>query len=148
MAKLLILGPSYRRKTDPQPLPAIERYDGVYYRIVRKYMDKIRKKEIDVIIITEDLEIVDYKTPLPYKPPRGKTWHNFALSKREIEEKMHHVKEKIEEIIRSKRYEEVFIVLNKNYLNLLPDISPYVRSIIISSGGFGSKAKELKSWIG
>ena len=144
MAKLLILGPSYRRKTDPQPLLAIERYDGVYYRIVSKYMDKIRKKKIDIIIITEDLEIVDYKTPLPYKPPKGKTWRNLTLSRELIEEKKEKLQERLVKIIKTRKYEEVFIALNKTYQKILPEITV---KTLKDFKGLGPKARALKEWI-
>ena len=85
MAKLLILGPSFRRNSNPELIPAIERYDGLYYRIVRKYMNKLKKKDIDVIIITEDLNVLFPETKIPYKPPVGEKWRTLPPTSRDPE---------------------------------------------------------------
>jgi len=83
MAKLLILGPSYRRNPSPDPLPAIERYDGLFYRIVRKYVDKLREKDVDVITITEDLDMIAPETKISYKPPVGDRWRSLPLMEKD-----------------------------------------------------------------
>jgi len=146
MAKLLILGPSYRRNTSPEPLPAVERYDGLFYRIVRRNMDKVKKKDIDIIIITEDLELVTPETKLPYKPPVGNKWRTIPPTAKDPE-KIEKLRNQILEIVKSKKYDEIFIALNKYYQALLPDLTPYAKKIIADSKGLGSKAKTLKQWL-
>ena len=146
MAKLLILGPSYRRNTSPELLPAIERYDGLFYRIVRRNMDKVKEKGIDIIIITEDLELVTPETKLPYKPPVGNKWRTMPPVSRNPE-KIEKLRNQILEMVKSRKYDEIFIVLNKHYQALLPDLTPYTKKIIATSRGLGSKAKELKEWL-
>lgn len=37
-ARLLILGCSLRKRSDDMPLPAIERYDGVAYRVLQRHL--------------------------------------------------------------------------------------------------------------
>ena len=147
MPKLLILGPSYMRKINPNLLPAIERYDGIYYRIVRKYMDKIKKKRIDIIIITEDLELLQSNSLLPYKSPKGKDWRSLALPKELIEKKQKEIRRKLLRLIESKHYDEIFIVLNKHYKKILPDLTPYTSRVISDFRGLGHKAQALKEWI-
>ena len=146
MAKLLILGSSYRRNPSPEPLPAIERYDGQFYRIVRKYMDKLREKNIDVIIITEDLDVVTPEMKLPYKPPTGERWGLFQPRVKDSE-KVRRLQEQILEIVKSKRYDEIFVALNKYYRQLLPDLTPYANKVIAYSKGFGEKMRYLKEWL-
>ena len=146
MAKLLILGPSYRRNPSPEPLPAIERYDGQFYRIVRKYMDELREKDVDVIIITEDLDVVTPEMKLPYKPPTGDQWKVFQPSVKDSE-KVRKLQEQILEVVKSKRYDEIFIALNRYYRQLLPDLTPYANKVIAYSKGFGKKMRYLKEWL-
>ncbi len=146
MARLLILGPSYRRNTSPEPLPAIERYDGLFYRIVRKNMDKMKEKGIDVIIITEDLEVVTPETKLPYKPPVGSKWRTLPPTSRDPE-KIEKMQRQILEIVKSRKYDEIFIALNKHYQALLPDLTPHTKKIISDFEGLGRKAKSLKEWL-
>ena len=50
--KLLIMPPSYRRKTDPD-LSAIERYDGVLYRVLKK---NLKSSNVDVLVLTDNFK--------------------------------------------------------------------------------------------
>jgi len=146
MSKLLILGPSFRRNPDPQPLPAIERYDGLFYRIVGKHIDKLREKGIDVIIITEDLDIVAPEIKLPYKPPVGENWKSLPPIEKDPE-KIKLLRSRILELVKEKKYEEIFIALNKHYQELLPDLTAYVEKVITSFKRIGPKAQALKQWL-
>jgi hypothetical protein len=65
---LLILGPSFRRNKRSEPLPALERYDGLFFRVARKYLGNA--KDVDVIVMKDDLTLVDGTAPLTYEPPR------------------------------------------------------------------------------
>jgi len=146
MAKLLILGPSYRRNPSPKPLPAIERYDGLFYRIVRKHADKLREKDIDVIIVTEGLDVVTPDTKLPYKPPVGESWRSLPPIKKDPE-KVELLRSRILELVRRREYEEIFVALNKRYQELLPDLEAYTQKVIASFKGIGPKAQALKQWL-
>jgi len=145
MAKLLILGPSYRRSTSQELLPAIERYDGLFYRIVRRNMDKVKEKGIDIIIVTEDLELATPEIKLPYKPPMGNMWRTLPPVSRDPE-KIEKLRSQILEIVK-KRYDEIFIALNKHYQTLLPDLTPYTKQTVLDLRGLGSKARTLKEWL-
>jgi len=146
MPKLLILGPSYRRNPSPEPLPAIERYDGLFYRIVRKYIDKLKEKDIDVIIVTEDLDVVTPETKLPYKPPVGESWKTLPPIEKDPE-KIKLLRIQILKLIERRRYEEIFVALNRYYQALLPDLAAYTGKIIASFRGIGPKAQALKQWL-
>ena len=146
MPKLLILGPSYRRNPSPEPLPAIERYDGLFYRIVRKYIDKIKEKDIDVIIVTEDLDIVTPEMKLPYKPPVGERWKTLPPIEKDPE-KVKLLRNQILKLVKERRYEEIFVALNRYYQVLLPDLAAYTGKMIVSFKGIGPKAQALKQWL-
>lgn len=146
MARLLILGPSYRRNPSPEPLPAIERYDGLFYRIVRRQMNRLREKDIDIIILTEDLDIVTPETKLPYKPPVGESWRSLPPIKKDPK-KIELLRSRILELIRRREYEEIFVALNKRYQKLLPDLKAYTRKVLANFKGLGPKAQALKQWL-
>jgi len=146
MAKLLILGPSYRRNTSPEPLSAIERYNGLFYRIIENNMDKVREKRVDIITVTEDLEVVTPETKLPYKPPTGSGWRILTPATRDPE-KIGKLRSQILKIVKNKEYDEVFIALNKHYQQLLPDLTPHTKKVIAGFKGLGAKAKALKEWL-
>jgi len=143
VAKLLILGPTYRRSTSPEPLPAIERYDGLLYRIARKNMGKVKEKGIDIVIVTEDLEVVTLETKLPHKPPAGSKWRTLPPTIMDSE-RIEKLRNQVLEIVRSKKYDEIFVALNKHYRQLLPDLAPYTKEVMADFEGLGAKAKALK----
>ena len=51
---------------------------------MRKYLDILREKDLDIIIITEELDIVTPGTKLPYKPPVGESWRRLPPIKGDI----------------------------------------------------------------
>ncbi|MEM3551788.1 MAG: hypothetical protein QXV01_11940, partial [Candidatus Bathyarchaeia archaeon] len=51
MKKLMIISGSMRLLKEPEePIPAIQRFDGVFVRLVRKYSKKLR--DIDIYILS------------------------------------------------------------------------------------------------
>jgi len=109
-------------------------------------MDKVKEKCIDVIIITEDLEVATPETRLPYKPPVGNRWKTMPPASKDPE-KIEKLRSRILEMVKNKRYDEIFIALNKHYQALLPDLTPYTTKIISNFKGLGPKAKSLKEWL-
>ena len=146
LAKLLILGPSYRRNTSPEPIPAIECYNGLFYRIIKNSMGKVREKGIDVVIVTEDLEVISPETKILCKPPAGEKWKTMPPTIKDSE-KIEKLQSQILEIVKNRVYDEVFIALNKHYQQLLPDLTPHTKKVIAGFKGLGAKAKALKEWL-
>jgi len=145
MRKLLILGPSYRRKVSKEVLPALERYDGVFFRVAKKYLPS--SKNVDLLIMTDDLVLVDPSTPLSYQPPRGSRWVELNLPK-EIVVKARKENQKIlSKILRTYNYSEIFIAMGRRFAEALPDLRQYDVKVIFPAGGLGPKAQALKKWI-
>ncbi|RLF13932.1 MAG: hypothetical protein DRN06_07890, partial [Thermoprotei archaeon] len=57
------------------------------------------------------------------------------------------IHDKLITLLMAKKYEEIFIALNKHYRKLLPDLTPYAKRIHAEFSGFGNKAEALKRWI-
>lgn len=144
--RLLILGPSFRRRKDNGFLPAFDRFDGLFFRVARKYLADI--KGVDVIVMVDDLTLVDGNAPLPYCKPAGSEWGK----QRFVGEVLEKAKVKNEEFLRKKlkdrRYSEVYLAMGKQYAEALPDLEKYdVIVVFPTSGGLGPKAKALKEWV-
>ena len=147
MAKrLLILGPSFRRNKANESLSALNRYDGVFFRVARKYLGKV--KDVDVVVMRDDLTLVDGDAPMPYIPPIGDVWGRRSFSKEELEKAKEKNEDFLDKKIKRKEYSEVFIAMGKKYAKALPDLSRYdVRVIFPTHGGPGPKARSLKEWL-
>jgi len=70
--RLLVLGPSFRRRKGEGLLPALKRFDGIFFRVARKYLESV--KDVDVVVMRDDLTLVEGEASLPYNPPKGDKW--------------------------------------------------------------------------
>jgi hypothetical protein len=127
-------------------LPALERFDGLFFRVARKYLGSV--KDVDVVVMTDDLTLVDGDTPLPYREPMGSEWGKLRLS-REILEKAKASNEKfLEKKLRNGQYLEVYLAMGRQYAHALPDLMKFgIKVVFPTSGGPGPKAQVLKQWI-
>jgi hypothetical protein len=144
--RLLVLGPSFRRRRDEGPLPALERFDGLFFRVARKCLDNI--KDVDVLVMVDDLTLVDGTTPLAYREPVGAKWGGRRVPKEALEKARAINKRVLEERLKSGQYLEVFLAMGKEYAKALPDLAKFgVKVVFPTSGGPGPKAQALRRWI-
>jgi hypothetical protein len=143
---LLVLGSSFRRNTGKAPLSACERFDGLFFRIARKYL-KIAKG-VDVAVMLDDLTLVDGSTLLPYMEPEGTKWGGQLISKPLIENALEKNCKYFRLKFKNKKYDEVFLSMGKKYATTIPDLTDYgVKLIFPTNGGLGPKALALKEWL-
>jgi hypothetical protein len=144
--RLLILGPSFRRRRDESPLPALERFDGPFFRVARKHLSNA--KDVDVLVMTDDLMLVDTTTPLTYREPVGTKWGGQRPSEEALERSKAVNERILEEKLKSGQYSEVFLAMGKEYAKALPDLARFgVKTVFPTGGGPGPKAQALKLWI-
>jgi len=143
---LLILGPSFRRKKSSVPLPAIERYDGLFFRVARKYLKDT--KDVDVAVMIDDLSLVDSIAPLPNTEPEGQHWGARKILIDVVERAKVKNRDFLDKKLRRRRYSEVFISMGKDYAKALPALDQYALEVIFpTSGGPGPKARALSEWL-
>ena len=144
--RLLILGSTFRRNPSSVALPALERYDGVFFRVARKHLKRVR--DVDVVVMVDDLTLVDGNSFLPYVQPSGEIWGKQSFSKDIYEEAMMKNDAFLNKKLGGGRYAEVFIAMGKKYAEALPDLSYYNLKVVFPTyGGLGPKAAALKEWI-
>jgi|Deesub1362B_J571_1020462.scaffolds.fasta_scaffold00363_10 hypothetical protein len=143
--KLLIMPPSYRRRPDTKPLPAIKRYDGVLYRVLRR---NLKSDNVDILVLTEDLELVWADEELPYKRPKGEdNWSGFGpkdVPAEVVERNVEFLKKVFE-----KDYDEVFVALGEKFRKAIGEIEKITDAKVtyISGKGLGPYAQCLKAWL-
>jgi len=144
--RLLVLGPSFRRDRRGGLLSAVERFDGLFFRVARKYLGSVR--DVDVVVMVDDLTLVDGKTPLPYKEPQGNEWGKQRFSDKALGEAKKKNEEFLSKRLRNRKYSEVFLSMGKQHAEALPDLSGYgVKVVFPTAGGPGPKAKALREWL-
>ena len=144
--RLLVLGPSFRRRKDSGLLSALERFDGLFFRVARKYLGSVR--DVDVVVMVDDLTLVDGDAPLAFREPEGSEWGKQKFSKEVLEKAKAQNEEFLKKKLKNGRYSEVYLAMGKQYAEALPDLERYgVKIVFPTSGGPGPKAQALKEWI-
>lgn len=127
-------------------MPALERYDGLFFRVARKYLNRI--KGLDIVVMIDNLTLIDASTFIAYTEPEGTHWGTKIVSSEILERAETNNKAFLEKKLKKGRYKEVFISMGKEYAKALPDFSRYnVKVIFPSTGGPGPKAQALKNWL-
>jgi len=145
--RLLILGPSYKRQTNPELLQAIERYDGVFFRVTRKNK---HGDDTKVLILTENLTLLDANDRIPFMPPKGGMWDqsNTISHQTSYISKMRLENSKIiGRTIDENNIEEIFVAMGAIFRKALPDFSEFNTRVILPHGGLCPTAKSLKQWL-
>jgi hypothetical protein len=146
-SKLLIIGPSFKRKDEKELMPAIDRYDGVFYRVTRK---NLHDENVIILIQTEDLKLIKSSDKIPYLKPKGEIWsqsNKINYSEKHVKQMIKENSNLINNTIKDNNICEIFVAVGANFRKALPDLNYFNGDIIYPSGGLGPTAKLLKEWL-
>ena len=147
--KLLIVAESYRRAKEPtEPIPAIERYNGVFFRVIRSLERKGKLRGIDVIIISTTFGVLNIHSKIPYYEPKKGPW-GFISKEGDFQPKRNQILRKLKSILRKRKYEEIYVNLGRGYSELVKGFEGFADAQITHAVGSGliPKASHMKSWI-
>jgi len=145
--KLIIITTSYRlNKENTEPIPAIERFDGVYFRLLRKHIREGRLRNVDILIVSEKFGLIWAKDKVPYYEVHGKMG-SLSLDKKTTEKIRKENLQKLKKIVN--RYSEIYVNVGREYLKLIEGFEKFTTSkVTYASGkGLGPKASHMKEWI-
>ena len=137
---LLILACSGRKFKKKYPTPALELYDGVNYRVIKKtFRDNGRPENLIIKILSAKYGLID---------------ESFNIRNYDLRfDKKTSAKEKFETIFRLNLVDpipkEIFVNLGKDYLPAISGINEIFpkTKITYANGGIGVKMKEMKNWL-
>jgi len=144
------MGPSFRRNENMTPIPALKRYEGLLFRVARANLTNLR--DVEVLVMKDDLTLVDSRTLLPYSHPEGYTWSKYHIPKEVIPDAKKRNERTLVRKLGKGNCSEVFIAMGKKYAESLPDVSWIARTFSIKvhfpiGRGPGDKAQALKEWL-
>jgi hypothetical protein len=143
MARCLILSCTQAKRGDERPLPALERYDGPAFRVVRRFLREADPalRDVDVYVlsaryglISANQRIADYDQQMT--PTRAAELRSKVLGR-------------LQEIL-SQGYGEVFLSLGRSYLqavNGFEALVPDGTRVTVSRDAAGRRLTELKRWL-
>ena len=140
MNKLLIVACSGRKFKNKTPTPALELYDGVNYRVIKKtFKEQGRPDNLTIKILSAKYGLIDEKEPIKN--------YDVRFNKKTATER------NTETINRLKSLDpipdEIFVNLGKTYLLATYGIKDIFTdtNIAYAKGGIGVKMKEMKNWL-
>ena len=141
--RLLILSCSQRKHTSQDLLPAIERYNGPLFFVLRRFIRECpcEAKQLDVHILSAAYGLIpeDFPTPL----------YNQKMDLPRAVELRSQVKTTFSGILQN-NYASICFVLGKTYLKTLEgllDLIPTFTESIVPYGPIGKKQTQLKKWL-
>lgn len=141
--KLLLIACSNRKIRTKGLLPAIQRYDGVTYRVIRKAMrEGYFPPNVDIKILSAKFGLIDANKQISYYDRRMDRERAIGLRPQVLHD--------LQKIFRGNEHSEVFVNLGKTYIlaiNGLHDIVGHNVRVESACGGIGSRAKQMKQWL-
>ena len=140
MSTLIIISCSERKLRKPRtPIPAIERYDGVFYRLIRKAQREGRLvPSLSLVILSAKYGLLRPQSPISHYEQR--------IDATRIPILRPGVQGKLKALLRRKRFEHIYVNLGKAYEPLIDGIAE-IEEGVWAVGGIGTRAQTLRNWI-
>lgn len=142
--RLLILACSRRKLSIPEPIPAIDRYDGPLFRTLRKYLrqEPDRGQALDVAILSAHYGLIRGADPtLDYD--KRMTPARAAL----LQPSVH---TEIQQFFSARPYDQLFISVGQEYAPVIGHTERIVPSncvTTVATGSHGQRQAEMYRWL-
>jgi hypothetical protein len=140
--RLLILSCSERKATAPDRLPAIDRYDGPAFRVLRKYLRDGLPGVPTVLILSAKYGLIAAERRIP--------WYNQRLSASSAKTLRPGVLETARCVLGSRPWRSVAVCAGKEYrsaLDGLAELLPQGAHMHLLAGGLGKRLTALRDWL-
>ncbi|MGA9380254.1 MAG: DUF6884 domain-containing protein, partial [Phormidium sp.] len=142
MKDLLIINCSKSKYSDVEILPALERYNGVAFRVVRKFLQQKNADYLDIFILSAKFGLISSKELIPD--------YDQKMDKRRSQELQSSVNAKFCELLQSGIYKRCLLCVSQDYLQIFNDyekIIPETLTVTIATGTIGKKLSILHQWL-
>lgn len=140
MRRLLILSCSAAKRPDAGLLPAIERYDGPRYRILRRYLRTHPGTELDVWVLSAEFGLIPGGEPIPT--------YDRVLTRARAAELAPQISAALPRAAGD--HAAAFVVAGAAYVGALARCCGGIRPgfvLRVAPGGVGAKNGHLKRWL-
>lgn len=141
--RLLILFCSQRKQPSQESLPAINRYNGPLFFVLRRFLRECPRqaRQLDVYILSAAYGLIpgDFPTPL----------YNHKMNTSRVFELQSQVSTTFSDILQD-NYASICFVLGKTYMKAfegLQHLIPALTESIVAYGPIGKKQTQLKKWL-
>jgi len=142
--RLLILSCSQRKRPDPGLLPAIERYDGPSFRVLRRFLREHRDttEQLDVFILSAVYGLIPAQHPIPD--------YNRIMTSQCAAELRDNLLNGIGALFNTNVYSGLCLAMSKVYLTAIedwPTLVPPGIQVTLADGQQGVRLARLKRWL-
>jgi Family of unknown function (DUF6884) len=142
MRRLLILACSQRKNPDGCVLPALARYDGPTFRVLRKFLREAPEEAPVVLIISAKYGLIN-STRMVHD-------YDLQLSASRADHLRPAVLKRLRRVLRSGRWESIGLCVGKRYAAALEgaeSILPREAKVEVLNGGLGRRLTSLRRWL-
>jgi hypothetical protein len=140
---LLILACSSRKRPDAALLPAVERYTGVNFSVMRKAQREGNlPPNLDILILSARYGLLRPDTPIPYYDHRMTSMRARALQEE--------ASSALDMHLTNNPYQALFVNLGRTYLMALvcsQQLSRLHSCTTFAHGGIGQRMAQMKRWL-
>jgi len=147
---LLILSESISKQREPEePITAIDRYTGVFFKVFKKFKRERSIKNIDLIIISQRYGVIKSTTKIPYyevtPASEGGFGQRLSLREEEIKNLLVNNLKSIQKITEKGKYSRIIVCVGQSYLRLIQGFEDQTKAEVIhvTGKGLGPKARNL-----
>ena len=137
------------KKEPVSPIPAVERYDGVFFRQFRKYRREGKLRHTDLVIISPKKGILLANTLVPYEEPYAGKMGDLKSANPDTDLRRRENLRQLNKILQ-RNYSEIYVNCGQQFLQLIEGFQELTSAKITlaEGGGLGPKAAHMKEWIG
>ena len=142
MDRLLILSCSQRKAPWEDDLPAIERYDGPAFRVLRRYLRTHSDDSLAVLILSAKFGLIEAERKIP--------WYDERLSPASAVGLRRQVGETAARMLQSRSWRAVGICAGREYRSALVEAAELVPpgvQVHFLGGGLGKRLAALRDWL-
>src|SRR5215470_1707581 len=140
---LLIVTCSQRKRSDPGLLPAFERYDGIFFRILRKALREGHWSDtLDVVIISAKYGLLELDTVIEN--------YDLRMTVGQAKQLQPVVTPLLIKRVTASAYAEIFLNVGNIYYEAIEGWNttlPHDTTVIYASGGIGQRAQQMRHWL-
>ncbi len=140
--RMLILACSRRKRLEEGHLPAVERYDGPAFRVLRRFMRESPSEAPDVLILSAEHGLIPHDLPIAI--------YDRQMTPARARELRPRVLAELDRVVGGGSSRETLVFAGRHYLTALgvdatsSVLGPNARAC---AGGLGGKLSELHDWL-
>lgn len=138
MRRLLVLACSQRKRLDSDPVPALERYDGPAFRIVRRYLTMTDDRNLDIRVLSAKYGLIHSDLRIDH--------YDQKMTEDRAREVSAAVMKKMHQLRRSnENYDALFYGGRLYRMTIQPAID--LGQIRATSGSLGQQLSQMRAWL-